>query len=273
MPPKVKATKVDETFTDGVQDETMLEFIKSKLIRSFVDNIPLEAIRELPGSYMFVFGSIAYVVSTCIFLYFILTGFKRNIRTEFISLDDGDGVCQDVSKEVTGTYYGTSDGKWSGDADFALSRALYKLDFVNYDRNEKNYRKRTMATIKEDLDRLARRSYTRDAAGNLMEWMTWEIYDATYVSYYAVRALPIPLPSPALLCNHHSSSFCIALRSSSSRGIPSTSLTRSIRSAAWRELRGSAVCPRTLSWMWQMQCCQSAMTMASTSPTRSAPPR
>lgn len=180
MGPKVKTAKVDEAFTEGVQEESLLEYVQSKLYRGFVDNIPLAAIRELPATYMLVFGFLAYALSAYCFFWFIVTGFSRAMRTEFISLDDSDGECEAVPKENSGTYYGTSDGEWSGAYDFWLSRSMYALALTNYKQNYKNY-KLTMNAIRDEIEDLSARSLSRDASENLLEWMAWETYSEAYV--------------------------------------------------------------------------------------------
>jgi hypothetical protein len=180
MGPKVKTAKVDEKFTEGVQEETLIQYVQSKLYRGFVDNIPLEAIRELPPAYMLVFGFLAYALSGYCFFWFIIKGFKRAMSTEFISLDDSDGECESVPKQNSGTYYGTSDGEWSGDYDFWLSRAMYTLALTNYNNNYKSY-KVMMDTIHDEVIELGVRSHFMDASENLLEWMAWETYSESYV--------------------------------------------------------------------------------------------
>ena len=194
MPPKVKTSKVDETFTEGVQEETLMEYVQSKLYASFVNNIPLEAIRELPGMYMIVFGVLAYLLSSFCFFYFIMTGFKRALRTEFITLDKGDGVCETIAKQNSGIYYGTSDGEWSGDENFWLSRSMYSFDLINYIQNYKNYKK-TMGLIHDELQQLGVQAKFRDASENLLEWMSWETYSEAYVSQSILYRLCITLTS------------------------------------------------------------------------------
>ena len=53
-PPKIRKEKVDATFTEGVQQESFKEWFISKIDVMFVENIPLDAIKELPARYMYL---------------------------------------------------------------------------------------------------------------------------------------------------------------------------------------------------------------------------
>jgi hypothetical protein len=76
----------------------------AKIDGMFVDNIPMDAIKELPARYMYLGGIIAYAGAIACFVYFIYNGYDTARNTEFISLSEDDGECEPVTRQNTGIY-------------------------------------------------------------------------------------------------------------------------------------------------------------------------
>lgn len=63
-------------FTDSEEKEepTLYEWLVEKVDELFINNIPLESIRELPPTYMYSLGSIAYTLSIFCLIWFSVAG-------------------------------------------------------------------------------------------------------------------------------------------------------------------------------------------------------
>jgi hypothetical protein len=64
-------TKADAGFADREpepEDETLKEYLTRKVDAIFIDNIPLDAIKELPRKYMYLLGFLAHSLSITCFM-------------------------------------------------------------------------------------------------------------------------------------------------------------------------------------------------------------
>lgn len=136
---KVKKVVADAAFTEGVHEESFKEWFFSKLEGMFVDNIPLDAIKELPPRYMYLGGMIAHLASITCFIFFIYTGFENARNTEFISLSEEDGECTAVTRQNTGQYLATDTGYWEGSEFYDPALAIYKVDYFGLDIDTEGY--------------------------------------------------------------------------------------------------------------------------------------
>lgn len=55
------------------RESTMLEYIYENMDVIFQEYIPMESIKELPGTYLYAFGLIAEGFMLGLFLYFVIT--------------------------------------------------------------------------------------------------------------------------------------------------------------------------------------------------------
>ena len=62
---KVRKASVDAEFTEGVQAQSFLNWAAMKIDNMFVDNIPLDAIKDLPLRYMYFAGKVAALKICC----------------------------------------------------------------------------------------------------------------------------------------------------------------------------------------------------------------
>lgn len=171
--PRVVKAQPDAFIDEAPKEATFIEWFSAKLHDAFVNNIPLESIKELQSTYMYIFGVLAYALSVSCFIYFVYTGYSNALVKEYISLDSNDGNCRSVQKPITDVYYGSSTGIWSGSSGFKFASALYLLEFNNYNYDNSHYRNH-MRTIKEELDELGQLATTQDLGMNLLYWMAWE---------------------------------------------------------------------------------------------------
>ena len=114
---------------DDIEKESFQDFIVDKIRDMFVENIPVDAIRELQPRYMFFLGTISYMIMLCAFSYFFASGYTACRTRSFISISDADGECLNVPRPITGTYLLSTNGKWSGSSDltvpFLYSEVVY----------------------------------------------------------------------------------------------------------------------------------------------------
>ena len=86
------------------QSETLYEFIKRTLDEAFLENIPMDAIKELPTFYLYLFGALAELMALAIFVYFFIQVYQQGIAQFFISIQEDSGACSSVTKSVSGSY-------------------------------------------------------------------------------------------------------------------------------------------------------------------------
>ena len=108
-------------------EESLYDFIARTVDETFVDNIPVESVKELPRFYMYMFGALAEIVFLGIFVYFVISVYDTGTNSRFISLDPTSGVCSEISKAVTGDYVGDTNGIWVGQDGFDYSAAIYAI--------------------------------------------------------------------------------------------------------------------------------------------------
>lgn len=176
---KVKKVTTDAAFTEGVREESFVEWIVSKFDNMFIDNLPLDTIKELPPRYMYFTGSIVHITTIACLLYFIYTGYDTATTVQFVSVNDDDGICSEISRQNSGSFLATNDGYWEGNERYAPSNAIYQLDYYSYATTMTEYRK-LIRDFKAEMKDLGRRATRQDATYNIMNWITWQKADTKY---------------------------------------------------------------------------------------------
>jgi hypothetical protein len=171
---KVKRNVADKAFIETtVGEPSFYEWLMAKFETAFVENIPVESMKELPRNYMFAFGMIAYLGSFACFIYFIYTGYDQMTTKQFITPNSNDGDCTAVLRPVDGEYLADRLGFWSGAILFQYSNALYQVNMRHFKATSKEYRK-MMRTVGYELDQIASTSFDRNLAGNIAYWVAWQ---------------------------------------------------------------------------------------------------
>lgn len=176
---KTKKIVADAAFTDGVQEGSFKDWIVSKLDGMFVDNIPLEAIKDLPARYMYVGGMIAHLASIACFVFFISTGYNNARNTEFISLSKSEGECTDVTRQNTGEYLATDTGYWEGNEKFDPALAIYKVNFYSLNIDTSGY-KAMISGFKDSITEIGATAKYKDASRNILNWIAYEYSSPQY---------------------------------------------------------------------------------------------
>ena len=74
MPPKDKDTAFAVDENEVEKEPSLYEWVVEKLEETFVNNIPLDSIRELPSFYMHALGVVSYMLMGFCLVYFSYKG-------------------------------------------------------------------------------------------------------------------------------------------------------------------------------------------------------
>jgi hypothetical protein len=91
-----------------------LGFIARVATDTFVENVPVESIKNYPRKSLLIFGIISYSVILALWVYFFVVGYEASVRQTFISFDRSSGICQQVAQPITGVFLASRDAKWEG---------------------------------------------------------------------------------------------------------------------------------------------------------------
>lgn len=191
MPPK-KVAKAKIDFDADVEEETLRDFLTRKFNDSFVENIPLQSIRDLPTRYMYIFGFLAHAVAITCFIYFTYFGYDELTSSKFLSLDQNSGICVKVTKQVSGVFVGDSFGNWEGVSAFRAEYGLYRLELNNYAHTEEEYAV-FMVDFGHLLAQIGIAALSRSLEENLVYWMVWQPWaiDGINVHKFGMNSDPI----------------------------------------------------------------------------------
>ena len=81
---------------DGEKEATMGEWMYSKVKESIVESIPIESVKNLPVTYTVMFGLLVTGLQLVAFLYFTVSGYQTSQKSEFMSLDQNAGRCEQM---------------------------------------------------------------------------------------------------------------------------------------------------------------------------------
>jgi hypothetical protein len=154
------------------EDETFFDYAYRTFQTKFVQALPMGAIRELPSTYMFFFGTFAYIFSLSCFVYFVVTGYNAALASKFVSISNDAGKCLHVLRPVIGTF--TADNRyWDSKPDYDPSFGRYVLELNEYEDQLQGY-KSTMTKVGQELLDLGNRAKNLSLAQNILLWTTWQ---------------------------------------------------------------------------------------------------
>jgi hypothetical protein len=154
-------------------EETLYDFVLRTVDEAFIDNIPMDAIKDLPKFYMYLFGAIFELLSFAMLGYFMYTGYQQGVTSKFISIDPTSGVCYEITKAVTGDFQADANGLWEGDVGFDFSLATYSVHLDSAKLTDTEYAD-IMQSVKAQLYDLANASKSMSLDINLITWMSWQ---------------------------------------------------------------------------------------------------
>jgi hypothetical protein len=168
---KKKKVIIDELI-EQEKELSMTEWLSMKIDEVFVDNIPLDPIKQLPRNYKYLFGSIAYVFSITILFGFLIWGYLQATNRTFMSLHSSDGICNEIPISITGDYRADQNGNWEGATEFREPVAPYYLSLIDFRADTKTYRS-LMQQVHSELGRIGEAAKQQDLMTNLLYWMMW----------------------------------------------------------------------------------------------------
>jgi hypothetical protein len=159
---------------DDEEEQTLLDYVSEQLHAKFIDNIPIEAILELPPFFMYVFGAIAEVLMLITFAMYFKSVYDQGMTQKFISIDNTTGVCEPVERSITGDFDADTNGNWAGNADYSVSLSLYQLLLTDAKFTSSTY-ETIMLMSYAALLKLGEVGKTQDLAGNIAVFITWQM--------------------------------------------------------------------------------------------------
>jgi hypothetical protein len=169
--PRKKKVIIDELI-EQEKELTISEWMYLKINEVFVENIPLEPIKQLPTNYKYIFGTLAHGVTIALLFGFLIYGYQQSTHRSFMSLHKSDGICNEIPLSVTGTYRADSNGYWEGNSEFKAPVAPYYLNLIDFKADPKTYRA-LMGKVEAELARIGKLAKTQDLVTNLLYWMMW----------------------------------------------------------------------------------------------------
>jgi hypothetical protein len=150
---------------------SMKEEIVEGFVHRFIDNVPVDIIKEMSASKLLVFGLLAYGIVIGIFLYFSIGGFIQGRKEEFVSLDSSSGQCSEVTRTLTGVYYASSDGLWEGKVGYQYTKTIYAFEFQGMKTTDAEFED-TLNTLKtNELAPIGIKQAGYSLSYNLLLWM------------------------------------------------------------------------------------------------------
>lgn len=155
---------------DEEEDESMKEYLLRTLNKTFIDNIPVDEVKELPPFYMYLVGSILEVGTLGLFIYLVYSGYVQGVNQQFMSLQSSSGICTPVLTPVTGSYYIDTQGLWETTAGFSYTKSLYKFEFTGFLGEYNTFYKLLNDTYNELVSYGHLHAANNDLAYNLVLW-------------------------------------------------------------------------------------------------------
>lgn len=129
---------------------------------------------------MYYFGSVAHLMAIFLFVIFTYRNYTSEVSQAFIAVSTSDGSdCQTVSIAVSGQYLADSGGNWIGTPSFVDSKALYSLEFANFEISSISQYNDMMAAFQRSFDIIGEISLQQNLPENLLFWMS-------FIQYYSV---------------------------------------------------------------------------------------
>lgn len=124
--------------------QEVCSFLYRKANEVFIQRIPSEDIRDMPPSFMYPIGSVAFLILLAIFLVVFTLSYQAQIGTEFLSplsgtTTDASPYCETISVSNSGTLRATQSGYWEGAAGFQYSEASYIATVTNWQVTPEEY--------------------------------------------------------------------------------------------------------------------------------------
>ncbi len=113
---------------------------------------------------------------SAVFVYFVYTSYSNAIASAYISLESGNGNCNEVSISVTGNYLADARGNWIGSPQFDYSIAKYGITLNNFQASGFKDYEEMMIIFQKALTELGEQAVHDNLAKNLLRWISFIRY-------------------------------------------------------------------------------------------------
>ena len=158
---------------DSDEGESFSEFIVRSMDETFIDNIPMDAIKDLPKFYMYLFGAFGELFSLGVFCYFLWSVYEQGVQQYFISITPSSGQCSEIPKAVSGSYTADENGNWAGSPNFDPSKGIYEITLTDAQFTFSDYAD-AMDLAEKQINLLSAASVHQNLATNLLVYMSWQ---------------------------------------------------------------------------------------------------
>lgn len=129
---------------------------------------------------MYYFGTVAYIATIVMFIYFTKTSYDDAVNQPYISIETGGGAsCSSVPISVTGAYMADSKGNWVGTTNFVYSQGEFLVTLNNFRVDSSFQYEQMMQTYQDGLIQIGEATSNMNLAQNLIYWMC-------YIRYYDI---------------------------------------------------------------------------------------
>ena len=156
----------------------------------FVDNIPLDLIKDLPSSQRSLCALLAYSIVFVLFVVSLYQGIEQSKRS-FISLTPDSGICRPVPKLLSGSYLMDSEGNWEGSRSFVTENATYEVVFDRFLNTGSRF-EIFIDDISKEIQRWSEVMKLAVMTDQLLFWTSWqyEIEIGGYVQKFRFTGYP-----------------------------------------------------------------------------------
>ena len=101
--------------------------------------IPVEYLREFTPAYRYSIGTVLILTYLGLFGYFIYYFYAENITAQFIAIEEGQNICQEVTKSFSSISLAGANGAWEGAVNFDYSDAPVQVTFRNIEATKEEF--------------------------------------------------------------------------------------------------------------------------------------
>jgi len=104
--------------------------IKAKIDDTAKKSLPDEY-KNISKKQAYSFLFITQATAVIVFVYFCYQSYIIQVKAVFLALDKTSGICNEVPKSFSGTFYASDTGAWQGTDNYKANEGLYRFQFAN----------------------------------------------------------------------------------------------------------------------------------------------
>ena len=159
----------------AIEKENIWDYFVDYVTDLYFSLMPSDDILELPTSYMWTVGILVYIGAFCLFTYFVYEGVVGNIGQKFLSLSPSAGICNSITKPLSGSFKADALGRWEGSEGFEYSLAKYQFTANSLAVTDEEWVS-VIFTIKDDIIYpMSLQMRQSDLAFNILVWTAWSV--------------------------------------------------------------------------------------------------